>query len=83
MGDIISIIEGHTNLALKKVGIEFNEVEQLAVLRERVCRDQCTENNGTTYLYTDEKEKERCAACNCVMEAKWRSVSAFCPFRKW
>lgn len=81
--EILSIVEGHANLVRKKFGIANDEVELLATLRERVCRDQCTENKGKTFLFIDDKNKERCGACNCVMEAAWRAVDKKCPFRKW
>lgn len=77
--EVTNIIEGHANLALKKLGMPNEEVELMATLRERICRTQCTANNGDTFL----NNEDRCTACNCKMEAKWRAIGAKCPVGTW
>ena len=77
--EIVNIVEGHANLALKKLGIADTEVELLAQLRESICKRQCKANNGNTYL----DEKNKCTACGCNMEAKWRATEAKCIIGAW
>jgi uncharacterized protein (DUF983 family) len=77
--EILNIVEGTVNLARKKFGIADSETEMMAVLRERACREWCTENNGTTFLTPENK----CSQCGCDMEKKWRAVDAACPFKLW
>lgn len=79
MSNIINIVEGTVNLALKNVGLPNEEVELMATLRERICKTQCTFNQGKTYL----NENDKCNACGCNMKAKWRATDAKCILGAW
>ena len=77
--NVLNIIDGNVNLALKKVGLPKEEVELMASLRESICRKQCKANNGSTYL----NENDKCTACGCNMQAKWRAPEAKCIVGAW
>ncbi len=76
MGNPAAIVEGHINLARKKLGIANQEVEQLAALRLAHCG--ACKINGNPGLIDG-----RCSVCKCVMEAKARVLTAKCPVGKW
>lgn len=69
MKDIKAIIEGFSNLAVKKANIEV-----LAEQRLKIC-NACPYNSKSLVPY--------CKSCGCVIEAKVRSLESNCPKEKW
>jgi len=65
--------EGWMNLFWERLGLADKSVESLAKERALICM-------GCPFL---DKQKDKCTACGCHVEAKIRSPKAFCPKRKW
>jgi hypothetical protein len=78
-----NIIEGHANLALKKLGFENEEVEILAKEREHICRTKCPAAPEDAKPRTSLNDEDRCTLCHCVMPAKWRALNAKCIVSAW
>lgn len=76
MENIVTIADGFAQLALKKVGMPNEEVELMAMLRERVCNG-CVVNANPVLV------EGKCTKCGCTMAAKWRALNATCPLNKW
>lgn len=74
--NLLQIAEGYMNLLRKGMGVADKEVEQLAELRFKTCKE-CTTNGAPTLRGV------KCTLCGCDMEAKTRSLTAKCIIGKW
>ena len=79
-----NIIEGFTNLA-----IADPKIEMLAKLRARIC-GECPEaisigivNSVSLNNETKQINGMKCNKCGCLLNAKVRSTSDYCPLGKW
>lgn len=74
------IVEGYSNVIKTAIGIEDQNVEEIASNRTRIC-SLCEEIKplmkiGDNQLY-------KCGKCKCPIDAKVRSISENCPLGKW